>query len=393
MHDLPQLCWQATDQAGNQLTRCATWRSASKPLPPKQAQLADDTLKADAAFRLISVGTALIWQGDFHNAKQLLQAIARRIDANAQARAAHSTNLTETFHKQRQQQAQRTHLLGMLLIPFNADHSIPLRRAPDASEACSAVFGKVDQPYVLPLRELQGIIGAHEWRKKGVEIPVLNARIHPHHGVFSPIRGEYLQLVAEAPLPALLQQHSIAFDIGTGTGVLAAILAKRGIRHIIATDQHAQALQCAKENIAQLGYAKQVSIEAADMYPQGQAALIVCNPPWLPAKPSSALDAAIYDPESRMLRGFLQGLKAHLLPGGEGWLILSDLAELLGLRTRAQLQAWIDAAGLQVMGKMDTLPQHARATDHTDPLHAARSKETTSLWRLIATENSGKLSQ
>ncbi len=75
------------------------------------------------------------------------------------------------------------------------------------------------------------------------------------------------------------------------------------------------------------------------------------------------------------------------MPVGEGWLILSDLAELLGLRTNAQLQAWIDAAGLQVIGKMDTRPQHARATDSSDPLHKARSRETTSLWRLAAAIN------
>ncbi len=41
-----------------------------------------------------------------------------------------------------------------------------------------------------------------------------------------------------------------------------------------------------------------------------------------------------------MLRGFLAGLADHLAPGGEGWLILSDLAEHLGLRPREQLQCW-----------------------------------------------------
>jgi hypothetical protein len=35
----------------------------------------------------------------------------------------------------------------------------------------------------------------------------------------------------------------------------------------------------------------------------------------------------VYDEGSRMLLGFLNGLAAHLAPGGEGWLILSDLAE------------------------------------------------------------------
>jgi methylase of polypeptide subunit release factors len=215
-----------------------------------------------------------------------------------------------------------------------------------------------------------------------VDIPALNARIHPHYGVFSPIRGEYLELVANAPLPAALSKHSTAYDIGTGTGVLAAILAKRGIQKIVATDMHATALNCAEENIARLGFGKQVEIVQADLYPQGKAALIVCNPPWVPAKPSSALDAAIFDPDSRMLRGFLNGLAQHLDEQGEGWLILSDLAEHLGLRSRDSLLNMIASAGLKVLGKIDTKPHHPRTADQDDPLHAARAAETTSLWRL-----------
>ena len=106
------------------------------------------------------------------------------------------------------------------------------------------------------------------------------------------------------------------------------------------------------------------------------------NPPWVPARPSSTLERAVYDPDSAMLRGFLAGLAAHLRPGGEGWLILSDLAEHLGLRTREQLLGWIEAAGLRVLGRLDQRPAHPRSTDADDPLHAARKAEVTSLWRL-----------
>jgi methylase of polypeptide subunit release factors len=127
-----------------------------------------------------------------------------------------------------------------------------------------------------------------------------------------------------------------------------------------------------------------VDIVEADLFPEGRAPLIVCNPPWLPARANSPLEHAIYDPESRMLLGFLNGLAAHLEPGGEGWLILSDLAEHLGLRSREALLAAFDAAGLNVVGRLDTKPTHPRAADDTDPLHAARAAEVTSLWRLTA---------
>ncbi len=199
---------------------------------------------------------------------------------------------------------------------------------------------------------------------------------------FAPIRSEYVGLVASAPLPAALATHSLAFDIGTGTGVLAAVLARRGVVQVLATDQDNRALDCARENITRLGVGKQVEILQANLFPAGRAPLIVCNPPWIPARPSSPLEHAVYDPDSRMLRGFLNGLAEHLTPGGEGWLILSDLAEHLGLRTRSALLALIDKAGLKVLDRLDVRPTHPRAADHTDPLHAARAAEVTSLWRL-----------
>jgi len=85
-----------------------------------------------------------------------------------------------------------------------------------------------------------------------------------------------------------------------------------------------------------------------------------------------------------MLKAFIAGLPAHLERGGEGWLILSDLAEHLGLRTREQLLADIAAAGLEVIGRSDARPRHPRASDAADPLHAARKSEVTSIWRLAS---------
>ncbi len=369
--------------------RSARWRSESGWPAPRKVVLADDTMNADTAYRLALDGTALLWRGDFQNARQLVQALARRIDhkggrarrsAKAKADQAAPTP-TEQFHRHRLAQLQRARTLAMLLIPFDAGHAIPLRRAPDVREACTEAWGPCDEPHVASLRELLGVIGAHEWRRKGVFVPALDERIHPWYGVFSPVRGEYLELVAQAPLPA---GATIAFDVGAGTGVLAAILARRGLQDVVATDLDERALGCARANIERLGLAGQVEVVRADLFPQGRAGLVVCNPPWLPGKPSSAIEHAVYDPDSRMLKGFLAGLKEHLLDGGEGWLIVSDLAEHLGLRSREQLLGWIAAAGLAVAGRHDVRPTHPKAADPDDPLAAARMREVTSLWRLHA---------
>ena len=369
----------------------ATWRSGSGLATPKKVILADDQMNADVAYKHALEGTALLWRGDFQNARQLLQAMARRIDhkparasrAKAVKAAKAPPTPLESFHLHRLAQSQRARTLGMLLIPFDLDYTIPLRRAPDVALACNEAYGRFEAPFVAPLRELLGVIGAHEWRSKGVPIAALGgAHIHPWYGVFSPIRGEYVQLVMDAPLPAGAENE--AFDIGTGTGVLAAVLAKRGVQHVVATDMDTRALGCARENLERLDLSRQVEVVQADLFPAGRASLVVCNPPWLPGKPSSSIEAAVYDPDSRMLKSFLQGLSSHLLPGGEGWLILSDLAEHLGLRSRARLMDWIAGAGLAVIDRIDTRPLHPRAQDATDPLHAARSQEMTSLWRLRA---------
>jgi len=385
--------------------RSARWRSESGHPPPKRVVIADDLITAAAAYRLACAGTAMLWRGDFQNGRQLLQALARRAEsrpkphkASAASRPA-STAPAEAFHLHRQAQARRARTLAMLLLPLEADYSVPLRRAPDLRQACAEAYGPGEEASVVALREVLGLIGAHEWRKKGVAVPALGARIHPHYGVFAPIRGEYVGLVADTPLPSQkedagfvsakalttpLPSTTLAFDIGTGTGVLAAVLARRGIAHVVATDQDPRALACARENIARLGLTKQVEVMQADLFPAGRAPLVVCNPPWLPAQPSSAIEAAVYDPDSRMLLGFINGLAAHLTPNGEGWLVLSDLAEHLGLRSRAELLAAFDAAGLEVVGRSDVRPQHPRAADASDPLHAARAAERTSLWRLAA---------
>lgn len=406
------------------VARSARWRSESGIAPHQRIVIADERMPADVAYRLACEGTALLWRGDFQNARQMLVAMARRADrksrrAGSVPKAAKPPNVrapvgvaiapsppsdaaagaqagktlpSQAFHLHRLAQSQRARTLGMLLLPLAGDYTVPLRRAPDLQRACVEALGppggELAGDSVISMRELLGLIGAHEWRKKGVDVPALHDRIHPHYGVFAPIRAEYVGLVADATLPVLPSPASdtrpipMAFDIGTGTGVLAAVLARRGIEHVIATDSDPRALICARENINRLGLGAQVSVVAADLFPKGRAPLIVCNPPWIPARPSSPIEGAIYDPESRMLRGFSAGLAIHLEPGGEGWLILSDIAERLGLRSRETLLSYFEQGGLVVVDRHDVRPSHPRVFDSSDPLHAARAAEVTSLWRL-----------
>ncbi|MBU3736408.1 MAG: methyltransferase, partial [Methylobacterium sp.] len=150
---LPALRWQ---QGG--ADHSALWRSAAGMPPPQKIVPADDTQNADHAYRLACAGHALLWQGDFQNARQLLQALGRRLERKPRKapakQAAHT--LTEAFHQHRLKQAQRAAMLNKLLVPLDAGYRIPLRRAPDVAEACSEAYGPAQGPSVVALRELLG---------------------------------------------------------------------------------------------------------------------------------------------------------------------------------------------------------------------------------------------
>jgi methylase of polypeptide subunit release factors len=370
---LATVTWQE-----NKSTKTAHWHSEAHLPPPKKVILANDETKADDAYKQACEGTALLYKGDFQNAKQLLQAITRRVDRKP---IKPTDNMLEAFHQHRARQIQRANITNKVLIELTHGHC-ELNRAPSTQEAVQGAIGeKLPSKLVVSLRELLGMIGANEWRKKGVYIDALQNTVHAHYGVYSPVRGEYLALINQAPL----NNPTVAWDIGTGTGVIAAILVARGVKQVIATDTSARALQCASENIAQLSMQANITLQQANMFPQNTSQkpdLIVCNPPWLPAKANAPIEFAIYDPNNQMLKAFLIGVKQHLSQKGEAWLVMSNLAELIGLRQAHELTQWIADAGLTVLDKTDITPKHAKATDQSDPLYRARAKEITSLYRL-----------
>jgi methylase of polypeptide subunit release factors len=349
------------------------WLSATSSAP-RRVGPADDRTTADDALRRIRSGEALLYEGDFHNARQLLAALGRRLTPRRSRDAAPA----EAFRRERHRRREAHLLLNRLLVPVAAGWRIPLPRAPDVSEALAGALGPAPEGGgMLPLREVLGAVGANQWRKGGVPVAALSARVHPHHGVFAPVRGEYADL-AGAALSGRDLEGKLVFDVGTGTGVLAFLAARRGAR-VIATDSEPRAVACARENAERLGLADRVEVREGDLFPEGRADLVLCNPPWVPADAHTPLERAVYDPGGRFLSRFLTGLPAHLAPGGEGWLVLSDLAERLGLREPGALERAFVEAGLARVSTRSARAAHPRVADEDDPLHGARAGEVTTL--------------
>jgi SAM-dependent methyltransferase len=360
------------------VTRRERWLSPAAPAP-RRIGTADDGTTAAAALARARGGEALVHRGDYHNARQLLAALRRRLSREGGRIA----DPAAAWRAERGRRRSEHEILSRLLVPIEAGFRLPLRRSPDVSTAIAEALGPdAELPGLLPLRDLLGMIGAHEWRRRGVLVPALGARVHPHHGVYAPVRGEYVELVAReaARWPA---SGRIVFDVGTGTGVLALVLARAGAS-VVATDVEPRAVACARENAERLGLSDRVVVIEADLFPEGRADLIVSNPPWLPDEARTPLERAVYDPGGAVLARLVAGVPAHLAPGGEAWIVLSDLAERLGLRPEGHLEGLAARAGLRVLDVREAGAAHPRARDAADPLHAFRAREVTRLFRLAA---------
>jgi methylase of polypeptide subunit release factors len=360
------------------------WLSPGARAPARYVEVDDRTTAAEALAR-VRGGATLLYRGDYRNARQLLTAMGRRLEQRKD-RPAGAGTLRELFLEERRRHRQEHETLSRLAVPIEAGEAGPrvaLRNAPAVAAALTEALGQpILEPGALPLRDLLGMIGAHQWRTRGVEVPSLGAHLRTRWGVFAPVRGEHVELTAEA-VKRWPVAGKRALDVGTGTGVLALLLARAGAQ-VTATDLSPAAAACARENAERLGLADRIEVVEADLFPAGRFDLVVCNPPWLPHEAVTPLDQAVYDPGGRFLARFLDGLAAHLAPGGEGWLILSDLAVRLGLRAEGELEGQLEAAGLTVAGGIEAAPRHPRSRDRSDPLHEARSKEVTALRRLVA---------
>ncbi len=354
------------------------WRSESEEPAPASLVLVGDALTADEAMKRVSKGEVLEYRGDFRNAKQLLSAMGRRLEKRRSPKPAKSA--LDAFRAERRMRQAEAETLARVVVRLDAAYRPALSHAPALAEACAWAWGPSEgAETVVPLKTLLGVLGAAEWRRRGLAVPGLAGTLVPHYGVYTPTRAEYVELVAA--LPGVKGQR--VFDVGTGSGVLSFVLLQHGAASVVATDVDPRALACARENAARLGLADRFEAVELDGFPEGRADLVVCNPPWIPEPPKTRLDRAVFDDGGRFLVRFLEGLAAHLSPGGQGALVLSDLAVHLGLRSMGWLDAELERVGLVVAWKKDAKATHGKAKDASDPLHAARAKEVTTLYGLV----------
>ena len=337
---------------------------------PTRWVLADDNCSVKSALAQMRDGADLLWTGDWHQGRRLVQGLARRI----QRPAKRTGELAAIWRSQREVVSEVARLTNRVWVLVEPDGRVGLRRAPDTSQAVEWAFGSEELPRVVSLKTLLGALSAAGWTREGIWIDVLNERIYPRFGVFPPTRQAYVEVLSATRFDGL-----DVLDTGCGTGVLGLLAAKNGARSVLGVDLEPRAIACANDNATRMGLDKCYRAFEADLFPkEGLFDVILFNPPWLPETPRTRLDRAVYAEDALILQ-WLNGLSRYLSPSGWAGLIISDLDVRLGLRPEGWLHGAVVQAGLTMDIGAVVPARHRGAKNKEDPLFEARSAEQISL--------------
>lgn len=183
--------------------------------------------------------------------------------------------------------------------------------------------------FALPLIEAQELYGAWRRYEQGVHLAVLGRRLHPFYGTYLPTRTEHLELFATW-LSGWSGGLERAIDVGTGSGVLALLLARNGFEEVLATDTNPNAVESVRREVQRPPAMPQVRPELTSLLGEGTEAvdLVVFNPPWVEGPVESFLDLALsYEPG--LFETFFDQAHQRLSPEGRIALIFSTVGSLL----------------------------------------------------------------
>ncbi len=120
-------------------------------------------------------------------------------------------------------------------------------------------------------------------------------------------------------------KNKSVMEIGTGTGLISLCCAQYGARQIVATDINSNAVTCANFNAAWLNLNRRIETRLVSETRSGAFEVIsdnerfdfiISNPPWVDQKVKNLAEYALYDPGWHLLTTLMDGLPAHLNPGG-----------------------------------------------------------------------------
>jgi len=148
----------------------------------------------------------------------------------------------------------------------------------------------------------------------------LKIKLHPH--VYEPLEDSFL-----LARNLKVKEGDLALDVGTGTGIIAPIMAKKA-EFVLGVDVNSIAVELAREN-AKLNDIKNVEFRQSDLYEEveGKFNIITFNAPYLPGEPEEAIDLALVGGASgrEVLDKFIEEVTEYLKPKGIVQIVQSSI--------------------------------------------------------------------
>ena len=283
-------------------------------LDHRATPVAEDAEPATIADRLMA-GETLLLQHRYSQGVRALAALRERI---CRPRADYA---------ERSAQARQHEAMAQRLLVTVQDHRVRLRDVPSIG-FLAELYPDVSS-FMISLVWIQALHGAWERYESGVHFPVLGRRLHPHYGVYAPTRMTHLELFATWLSRADLSQN-LAIDVGTGCGVLALMLSRRGFSEIVATDTNPNALVGLSRDLERQAAPTAITLKQGDLLCEepGPADLIVFNPPWTQGEARSTIDQALVF-EQGLFERFFDQCAASLGPDGRVAILFSTIIRLV----------------------------------------------------------------
>lgn len=253
-------------------------------------------------------------------------------------------------------------------------------RGPDAPLPGVGAIGFLDELYPergelwLPLVDLQELHGQWERYARGVPMAVLGQPLRPFAGVYAPKRTVHLELFATW-LAGWQGPRRRAVDVGTGSGVLALMLARAGFETVAATDCNPNAVESTRREVERHGLQEHVRPLHVDLLgsPREPVDLVVFNPPWTQGPVRHPLDRALYFDDDLFER-FFDAAHQHIGAEGRVVLLFSDLLRLVQPDVPHPIEAELERGRLRLVQKLRRrVPQAAGGR---------RTRERVEVWEL-----------
>ncbi len=168
-------------------------------------------------------------------------------------------------------------------------------------------------------------------------------RIELHPDVYEPAEDTFL--LAET---LEVKPGEIALDVGTGTGIIALLMARKAKR-VLGVDVNPKAVELARKN-ALLNGIGNVEFRLSDLFENvsGKFDVITFNAPYLPGEPEEPIDLALVGGETgrEVIDRFIREVPDYLTENGRVYLVQSSITgieETLNLFRKVGLRAEVVA--------------------------------------------------